>query len=67
MLTSFATIEGYNAGKHPLLCRYMKGVYNSNSSLPKLSLTWDAGAAVKYLNSIILSLCLIFHINLNRQ
>ena len=53
MLSSFATIEGYDAGKHPLVSRYMKGVYNSNPSLPKQSFTWDAGAVVKYLSSII--------------
>ena len=35
MLSSFATIEGCDAGKHTLVCRYMKGVYNSNPSLPK--------------------------------
>ena len=52
MLSSFATIEGYDAGKHPLICRYMKGVYNSYPSLPKRSFTWDAGAVVKYLSSI---------------
>ena len=52
MLSSFATIEGYDAGKHPLVCRYMKGVYNSNPSLPKRSFTWDAGAVVRYLSSV---------------
>ena len=49
----FATIEGYDAGKHPLVCRYLKVVYNSNPSLPKLSLTWDKGAVVNYLSSVI--------------
>ena len=39
MLSSFATIEGYDAGKHTLVCQYMKGVYNSNPSLPKRSFT----------------------------
>ena len=52
MLSSFATIEGYDAGKHPLVCRYMKGVYNSNPSLPKRSFTWDAGAVVRYLSFV---------------
>ena len=47
MLSSFATIEGYDAGKHPFVCRYMKGVYNSNRSLTKRPFTWDAGAVVK--------------------
>ena len=35
-----------------LVCWYMKGVYNSNPSLPKRSFTWDAGAVVRYLSSI---------------
>ena len=48
MLSSLATIEGYDAGKHLLVCRYMKGVYNSNPPLPKRSFTWDAGAVVRY-------------------
>ena len=51
MLSSFATIEGYDAGKHLLVCWYMKGVYNSNPSLPKRLFTWDAGAVVRYLSS----------------
>ena len=52
ILSSFATIEGYDAGKHTLVCRYMKGVYNSNPSLPKRSFTWDAGAVLRYLSSV---------------
>ena len=52
ILSSFATIEGYDAGKHPLVYRYMKGVYNSNLSLPKPSFNWDTGVVVRYLSSI---------------
>ena len=52
MLSSFATIEGYDADKHPLVCQYMKVIYNSNPSLPKRSFTWDAGAVVRYLRSL---------------
>ena len=51
MLSSFATIEGYDAGKRPLVCRYMEGVYNINPFLPKRSFTWDAGAVVRFLSS----------------
>ena len=40
MLSLFATIEGYDAGKHPLVCRYVKGIY------------WDTGAVVRYLGSV---------------
>ena len=53
MLSSFAATEGYDSGKHPLVCRYMKSVFNSKPSLPKRSFTWDAGAVVKCLSSII--------------
>ena len=53
MLSSFATIERYDAVKHSLLCRYMKGVYDSNPSLSERLFTWDAGVVVKYLSSII--------------
>ena len=53
MLSSVVTIEGYDAGKHPLVCQHMKGLYNSNHSLPKRSYTWDAAAVVKYLHSVI--------------
>ena len=52
MISSLATIEGYDAGKHPLVCWYMKGVCNSNPSLPKRSFTLDAGAVVRYLSPI---------------
>ena len=52
MLSSFATVERYDAGKHPLIYWYMKSVYNSNPSLPKRSFTWDAGAVVRYLSSV---------------
>ena len=51
--SSFATVEGCDAGKQPLVCRCMKGAYNSNPSLPKRSFTWHAGAIVKHLSSII--------------
>ena len=46
--------QGYDAGKHPLVYRYMKVVSNSNPSLTKRSFTWDAGAVAKYLSSIVL-------------
>ena len=34
-LSSFVTIEGYAAGKHPLVCWYIKDVCNSNPSSTK--------------------------------
>ena len=51
-LSAFIILEGIEAGKHPLICRYMKGLCNINPSLPKYSLTWDVGTVVKYLSEI---------------
>ena len=48
----FITLEGIEAGKHSLICRYMKGLYDTNLSLPKYSFIWDVGIVVKYLSVI---------------
>ena len=40
-LSAFITAEGNKAGKHPLICQYMKGLYNITPSLLKYSFTWD--------------------------
>ena len=51
MLSSFVEIDGTEVGKHPVICRYMKGAYNMNPSLPKHNFTWAVGAVVKYLTN----------------
>ena len=51
-LSAFIPLEGIEACQHPLICRYMKGLYNINPSLPKYSFTWDVGIVVKYLSGI---------------
>ena len=51
-LPVFITIEGIEAGKHPLICRYMKGLYNTNPSLPKYSFTWDVGIVMTCLSGM---------------
>ena len=35
ILSAFIKLEGFDAGKHPLICRYMKGIRNIAPSLPK--------------------------------
>ena len=42
-LSSFLKIEGYKSGKHPLVCKYIKGVFNINPSLPKYLFPLDVG------------------------
>ena len=53
MFSCFGIIEGYDAGKHPLVGQYMEGVYNSNPHPPTRSCTWDTVAVVKYLVFIL--------------
>ena len=50
-LSSFLTIERYEARKHPLVCKYMKGVFNINPSLPNYTFTWDMGKVINYLGN----------------
>ena len=47
-LSAFTTLEGYDVGKHPLVCYYMKGLHNLKTTLPKYSFTWDVGTVLKY-------------------
>ena len=51
MLSSFVEIDGIEVGKHPVICRYMKGAYNLNPSLQKRNFTWHVEAVVKYLTN----------------
>ena len=47
MLSSFGEIDGIELGKYPFICRYMKGAYNMNPSLPNVILNGIWGAVVK--------------------
>ena len=42
-------VEGCPVGQHPLVCKFMKGVFNSRPPQPKYSGTWDVGLVTKYL------------------
>ena len=44
-------VEGCPVGQHPLVCKFMKGVFNSRPPQPKYSGTWDLGLVTKYLES----------------
>ena len=51
-LPTFITIDNYTVGMHPLVCRYLKGVFNEFPVLPKYSFTWDVGVVLKYISSM---------------
>ena len=46
------SLEGLEAGKHLLVCRYMKRLHNTKPSLPKYSFAWDVRIVIKYLSRI---------------
>lgn len=46
------TIEGIPVGRHSLVIRYMKGVFNIRPSLPRYQKTWDVGKVLDYLRKL---------------
>lgn len=45
-------IDGFSVGSHPIVIRYMKGVFNERPSLPRYSETWDVSLVLKYLQKL---------------
>ena len=47
-----APIDGTPAGSHPLIKRFMSGVFNIRPSLPRYSYTWDVNIVLRYIKSL---------------
>lgn len=45
-------VEGFSAGAHPLVIRYMKGVFNLRPTQPRYSQTWDVSTVLVYLKKL---------------
>ena len=45
-------IDGFSAGSHPLVIRFMKGIYNKRPSVPRYTSTWDVSKVLNYLRSL---------------
>ena len=45
-------IDGVLVGKHPLICRLLKGIYNSRPPQPRYSTTWDVSKVLDYIRSL---------------
>ena len=45
---------GHNTtfGEHPLVTRFLKGIFELKPSLPRYSVIWDVGTVLKYLQSL---------------
>ena len=44
--------EGFTAGSHPLVIRFLKGVYNLRPSKPRYTHTWDVSVVLQYLRTL---------------
>ena len=44
--------DGISIGQHPLVCRLLAGVFNSNPPQPRYTSTWDVNVVIGYLKSL---------------
>ena len=45
-------VDGVVVGKHPVICRLLKGAFHAWPPLPRYTATWDVGIVLQYLESI---------------
>lgn len=45
-------VDGVQVGQHPLVTRFLKGVFNSRPAAPRYSSTWDVNIVLSYLGSL---------------
>ena len=47
-----AEVDGRRLGQHPIVTRFLKGVFNTRPPAPKYSATWDVDSVLSYLTSL---------------
>lgn len=45
-------VDGVQVGQHPLVTRFLMGVFNSRPPAPRYSSTWDVNIVLSYLGSL---------------
>ena len=50
--SAVSVVNNINIGIHPLIKKFMKGVYNCKPTLPRQSATWDVSLVLRYLKSL---------------
>ncbi|XP_013419712.1 uncharacterized protein LOC106180300 [Lingula anatina] len=50
-LSTFMFFEGKPVGTHPLVIRFMKGVFESRPSLPRYCVIWDVASVLRFLET----------------
>ena len=51
-LSTFINIDGVPIGQHPVIIRFIKGIFNIKPALPKYKFTWDVGIVITYISKI---------------
>ena len=52
LLSTFINIDGVSVGQHPIITRFMKGIFNIKPALPRYNFTWDVGIVITYISKI---------------
>ena len=50
--STFIDIDGVPVGQHPVITRFMKGIFNIKPSLPKYKFTGNVGIVITYISKI---------------
>jgi len=45
-------VDGHTIGQHPLICRLVKGVFQTRPLLPCYSQTWDVQKVLQFLDTL---------------
>ena len=45
-------VDGTRVGQHPLVSRFLKGVFNSRPPAPRYSVTWDVDVVLSYIQNL---------------
>ena len=45
-------VDGVRVGQHPIVSRFLKGIFNSRPPAPRYSVTWDVDVVLQYLRGL---------------
>ena len=51
-LSAFIVVDNHPAGAHPMVVRFIKGVYQSKPSIPRNLVTWDVSIVLRFIKTL---------------
>ena len=51
-LSTIITVDGMSIGNHPLVVRFLKGVFNLRPPVPRYKEVWDVSIVLRFLNTL---------------